>query len=148
MRGDLVELSAASRTAKAHKFSVRQRQSGLAEIQRTLNEVRGNLVTAADGLSTAAQRRAIQQEINASLDAIDQIASRVDGISDSKPLDRLRDGGDANVVDGNIELAANIVDGKLKSLSFSRAAEAAYENTEETFCKAARGQNRNLYSDT
>ena len=133
LRGDLIELRAQSRAASSNRFVVRQRESALGQIQKTLTNVRGNLVTVADGLNSSAQSRAIQQEIDTSLDAIDQIAARVEGVSDSTPLRELREGGSANVIDGDIQAASELVDNKLSELSRSRAAAGAYERTEEIF---------------
>jgi len=85
-------------------------------------------------LNSDSQNRAIQQEINASLDAIDRIANDVPGVSDSAPLAELREGGTANVVDGDISAATEWVEEKLASLSSSRAAISAYERAQlDTF---------------
>jgi len=133
LRGDIIDLRAESRAVSRNRFRVRHQESALSEIQRTLSSVRGNLVTAADGLNSAAQTRAIQQQIDASLDAIDLIAGRVEGVNDSSPLSELREGGTASVIDGDIAVATELVDGKLIHLSRSRAAAGAYERTEEIF---------------
>lgn len=95
LRGDLVELRAEHKVANASKFRVRQRESALGQVQNVLNDVRGNLVTAADGLNSDAQKYALQLEIDASLDAIDQIASTVEGVANSADLSALRQGGSA-----------------------------------------------------
>ncbi len=134
LHGDLVELHAESRASDAERLDIRQQQSALTQVQRTLNDVRGNLVAAADGFNSPAQNRAIQQEIDASLDAIDQIAGRVQGVSDSDALSELRQGGNANVVDGDVAAATELVDSKLSNLSRSRTAIGAYERTQlDTF---------------
>lgn len=133
LRGDLVELRAEHKTANASKFRVRQRESALGQVQNVLNDVRGNLVTAADGLNSDAQKFALQLEIDASLDAIDQIASTVEGVANSADLSALRQGGSANVVDGDVATATELVDQKLQSLSSARAAIGAYERTQDAF---------------
>ncbi len=133
LRGDLVELQAESKVASRSKFGVRQRESALSEIQNVLNSVRGNLVAAADGLNSDAQSRALQLEIDASLDAIDRIADRVEGVGSSASLNDLRQGGSANVLDGDVAAAAELVDAKLSDISSARAAIGAYERTQDVF---------------
>lgn len=133
LRGDLVELRAQSKVATSSRFAVRQRESALSEIQNTLNNVRGNLVAAADGLNSPTQSKAIQLEIDASLDAIDLISSQVEGVADSAALRELREGGASNVIDGDVAAAAALVDSKLSSISTARAAAGAYERTEDVF---------------
>lgn len=131
LRGDLVELRAQSKVASAGKFRVRQQQSALGEIQSVLNNVRGNLVSAADGLNSEAQTRALQLEIDASLDAIDQIANYAEGVDGSASLSDLREGGKANVVDGDISAATELIDAKISAISTARAASGAYERTND-----------------
>lgn len=133
LRGDLVELHAESKVASASRFRVRQRESALSQIQNVLNDVRGNLVTAADGLNSEAQSRALQIEIDASLDAIDQIASNVEGVDGSASLNELREGRSANVIDGDVASATTLVDGKLSAISSARASIGAYERTQDAF---------------
>ncbi len=132
LQGDLVELRAQSRVADAERSQLHRRESALSGIQRVLTEVRGSLVSAADGFNSDSQNsdsqnKAIQQEINASLDAIDRIANDVSGVSDSTPLAELREGGTANVVDGDVAAATALVEEKLSSLSNAQAAIGAYE---------------------
>lgn len=127
LRGDLVVMEAESRVSYAQRFKVHQRQSALGEIQNVLNSVRGSLVSAADGSNSKAQSQAIQTEINAALDAIDLIAEGVEGVAGSSALSALREGGGADVLNGDISAAAELVDAKLSSLSRARAAEGAYE---------------------
>lgn len=133
LKGDIIDLQAESRAAKTNRFRVRQRESALSEIQRTLNRVRGKLVSAADSFNTPAQQSAIQSEIDASLDAVDLVASRVEGVRDSSDLKELRAGGTANVIDGNIAAAADLVEGKLEAISSSRAAAGAYLKNDDIF---------------
>ncbi len=127
LQGDLVELRAQSRVADAERQQLHRRESALSGIQRILTEVRGSLVAAADGFNSDSQNKAIQQEINASLDAIDRIANDATGVSDSAPLVELREGGTANVVDGDIGAATELIEKKLASLGSARAAIGAYE---------------------
>ncbi|MCC9606718.1 hypothetical protein LOC68_16455 [Blastopirellula sp. JC732] len=46
---------------------------GLAEVSRLTNEIRGNLITAANSTTTDAERAALQLEIDGAIDAIDQV---------------------------------------------------------------------------
>lgn len=134
LRGDLVELRAESRSSQAERSNLHQTQSKLAAIQGIATDIRGKLVTAGDGLITASQRQAIQQEIDASLDAIDRVADGSSRVSDPGSLGALRTGRVANVVDGDIEFAATLVESKTSSLNRTRAALAAYERTQlDTF---------------
>jgi flagellin len=127
LRGDLVELRAESKVADAQRLRSHQKESALSHIQKVLTHLRGSLGTAADGQNTPTQSRAIQQEIDASLDAIDQIAGRVDGVAGSEALSALREGGEFNVIDGDVAAATELLEEKLSSLSNARAAIGAYE---------------------
>ncbi len=129
LRGDLIDLRSESRTESGNRLESRQRESALSHIQTVLTSVRGLLVTAADGTLTAEQRTSLQQEIDASLDAIDLIATNTTGVAGSTALAELREGGSANVIDGDVAAAALLVDGKLSALSSQRAAIGAYERT-------------------
>lgn len=140
LRGDLVELRAQAKVSSASKFQVRQRESSLSQIQTVLTDVRGSLVTAADGLNSDAQSQAIQLEIDASLDAIDQIADDIEGVAGSAALSALRAGGAANVVDGDVAAAAELVDAKLSDISTARAAAGAYERTQEALDRVREDQ--------
>jgi len=124
LRGDIVVLSAESRAAESQRFNVRQEQSQLGNVQQLLNEVRGQLVGAADGTLSPQQRKNIQQGIDASLDAIDRILGPKNV---RHALNELRSGGKANVVDGDIEAAAQLVESELRSVGQARVAAAAYE---------------------
>ncbi|MEQ8837532.1 MAG: flagellin, partial [Lacipirellulaceae bacterium] len=82
-----------------------------------------------------------QQEIDASLDAFDRVASGSDRVGNSGSLGELRTGGSANVVDGDIEFAATLVESKTSSLNRTRAAIAAYERTQlDTFDRIRENQ--------
>ena len=133
LRGDLVELQAESRAASGNRLQSRQRESALSQIQNQLNRVRGNVVAAADGFNSPEQSRALQQEIDASLDAIDRISAGVEGVANSATLESLRENGSANVLDGDLAEAAELVDQQLESINQSRAAIGAYQRAEEAF---------------
>ncbi len=133
LRGDIVDLHAQSRAAAGGRFEVRIRESALSEVQATLHGIRGNLVSAASPLNSATESRALQQEIDASLDAIGQIADRVEGVADSTSLKELRETGSANVINGDISAATELVEGQLGGLSHSRAAAGAYQKTQTLF---------------
>jgi len=127
LRGDIVVLEAEQKAEKSERFQVRQRESALSNIQNVLTSVRGSLVSAADGSLPASAKRAMQQEIDASLDAIDLIATRTEGVADSENLSALREGNSANVVNGDVAKATQLVEGQLGSISGQRAAIGAYE---------------------
>ncbi|MEM8946359.1 MAG: flagellin [Planctomycetota bacterium] len=133
LRGDILVLEAESRAAATDRFTVRQRDSALGQVQSTLNGVRGNLVSAADGLNSDSQLEALQLEIDASLDAIDLIAEQTEGVNDSSALRELRRSGDANVVDGDVVAAQQLVDGQIQAVNLERAQNAADERVEDVF---------------
>jgi len=124
LRGDIVVLSAKSRAAESERFKVRQEQSQLGNVQQLLNEVRGKIVGAADGTLSSQQRKSIQQDIDASLDAIDQILGPKNS---NHSLNELRSGGKANLIDGDIEDAAELVKSELQRVGRARIAAATYE---------------------
>lgn len=130
IRGDLLELSAESLATEYERFQLRRRDSALSQISSILGDVRGNLVSAADGFNSPEQTAALQLEIDASLDAIDRIADNTDGVADSTDLIELRSGGDANVVDGDVAAAAELVGAKISDITSARAAIGAYERGE------------------
>ncbi|MGI9428145.1 MAG: flagellin [Bythopirellula sp.] len=133
LRGNLVELLGESRAASGDRLQSRQQESALSQIQSVLNNVRGNLVAAADGFNSPEQSRALQQEIDASLDAIDRVSEGVDGVASSGTLEALRQNGSANVLDGDVAAAVDLVEEKLQSINQSRAAIGAYQRTEAAF---------------
>lgn len=133
LRGDLIDLQAESRAASATRFRIQQQQSAQSQIQNVLNDLRGSLVSAADGFNSPAQSEAIQIEVGASLDAIDLIANRVKGVQGSASLAELREGGDADVINGDVAQVANLVEQSITNVNSARAAAAAYQRTQDTF---------------
>ena len=127
LRGELFVLRSGSRAESGKRLQIRQRESSLSHVQTVLTSVRGTLVSAADGTLTSQEKTAVQQEIDAALDAIDLIATNATGVADSTALAELREGGSSNVVDGDVAAAALLVDGKLNALSRQRAATGAYD---------------------
>ena len=128
--GDIVVLEAEQKAVNSERFQIHQRESALSNIQNVLTSVRGTLVSAADGTLPASAKRAMQQEIDASLDAIDLIAARTEGVADSENLSALREGNSANVVNGDVAMATQLVEGQLRSIGGQRAAIVAYEKYE------------------
>ncbi|QDU58861.1 flagellin [Aeoliella mucimassa] len=130
IRGDIVELNGQSRASSYERSQLHIRESAITQVQGVLNEVRGVLVSAADGFNSPSQLTAYQQQIDASLDAIDQIANGTTGVSNSAALYELRSGGAANVVDGDMEAALALVEDKQSAIVNARAAIGAYERAE------------------
>jgi flagellin len=97
-------------------------QSGLANIQSVLIELRGRLVSAADGTITADERAALAAEIDNAAEAVNRIA-KLTGATDA--------------IDFNIEKsplsadsnAAQVVDDKSRGVANQRTALAAHERT-------------------
>jgi flagellin len=133
LRGELVDLQAESRAVGGNRLQSRQQESALSQIQNVLNHVRGNLVAAADGFNSPEQSRALQLEIDASLDAIDRVSEGVEGVANSEALESLRQNGTASVLNGDVAAAADVVEQKLQSINQSRAAIGAYQRTEDAF---------------
>lgn len=70
---DLAALDAASRASERNRSFVHVADSALAQAGELLNELEGNLVTAADGSLSPAERDAVQVEIDAAIDALDRL---------------------------------------------------------------------------
>jgi flagellin len=109
------------------------RQSGLANIQDALTDLRGRLVSVADGSLTADERTALENEINEASKAVNRIA-RMTGNTAAINLS-VEDTGLATNPD-----ATQIVDDQSQSIANQRVALAADERTHlDTF--------QNLYQD-
>ena len=97
-------------------------QSGLANIQSVLIELRGRLVSAADGTISADERAALAAEIDNAAEAVNRIA-KLTGTTDA--------------IDFNVEKsplsadpnAAQVVDDKSRGVADQRTALAAHERT-------------------
>ncbi len=90
IRGELIDLHSADKIDASRRIQISFQESALSNIQGVLIDVRGELVTAADGALNTRQRKDIQNGIDSSLDAIDLIAGRVEGVAGSEKLEPLR----------------------------------------------------------
>lgn len=133
IRGEIIDLQAQSRAASYDRYNYRQRQTASTQIANSLNEARGSIVSAADGANSGSQANAIQQEVDSTIDAINQIANGVDGLEAPDSLQALREGGSANLVNGDLNEAAELIEAELSELTQSRAQEAAIEKNEDVF---------------
>jgi flagellin len=162
LRSEIVSLEKASEAADRTRALVQTADSGLDQAARLLNEIRGNVVTAASGTTSAEQRAALQIEVDAALDALDRIGGStsifgrdvlqggelrvlvggnpaalatlelpvVDSAAlgdEDGSLAELRSGGTANLVDGDLSRAAELLDGAQSQLLESRARLGAFE---------------------
>jgi flagellin len=133
LRKELNDLKLKLKGISGQRAQSHIRQSGLANIQDTLTDLRGRLVSAADGSLTADQRSALENEINEASKAVNRIA-RMTGNTDAINLS-VEDAGLATNPD-----AAQIVDDQSHSITSQRVALAAHERTHlDTF--------QNLYQD-
>jgi flagellin-like hook-associated protein FlgL len=75
LQAELTALEQADRNAARAAGAVRVADSGLSQVSRLLNEVRGNVLEAAGGLLSSDEAAANQIEIDAALEAINRIGS-------------------------------------------------------------------------
>jgi flagellin len=133
LRKELNDLKLKLKGISGERAQSHIKQSGLANIQDALTDLRGRLVSVADGSLTADERTALENEINEASKAVNRIA-RMTGNTDAINL---------NVEE--VELATNpdatqIVDGMSQGIAGQRVALATEERTQlDTF--------RNLYED-
>jgi flagellin len=97
-------------------------QSGLANIQSVLIELRGRLVSAADGTITADERAALAAEIDNAAEAVNRIA-KLTGATDAIDFNVAKSPLSANPD------AAQLVDDKSRGVANQRVALAAHERT-------------------
>ncbi|MBP86744.1 MAG: hypothetical protein CMJ64_08515 [Planctomycetaceae bacterium] len=95
LKRELTATDAASRSAERNRSFVHVADSGLAQAGDLLNELEGNLVTAANEALSPAERDAIQIEIDAAVDALDRI-----GVSTHFASERVFDGQSREVLVG------------------------------------------------
>ena len=126
LQGDLVEIDAQIKTTSARQRQLSVEQSGRQTASNTLIELRGLLVQAASGATTDEERAAIQLEIDASLDALDTLGATT-GYEASDTLNSLRSGGDASVIDGDVEAAIELVQAEQSAVNLASAEAGAYE---------------------
>lgn len=92
---ELTALEEASAATERTRALVQVADSGLGQASDLLNQIEGNLVAAANGAFSPAERAAIQIEIDAAIDAIDRI-----GISTTFAGERIFTGESAEVLAG------------------------------------------------
>jgi flagellin len=97
-------------------------QSGLANIQSVLIELRGRLVSAADGTITADERAALAAEIDNAAEAVNRIA-KLTGATDAIDFNVAKSPLSANPD------AAQLVDDKSRGVAGQQVALAAHERT-------------------
>lgn len=122
LRKELTDLKGKLRAITGERQQSHTRQSGLAEIQSALTDLRARLVTAADGLLTADQRAALAAEIDNAAEAINRIASFT-GNGEALHFTPA-----APSLSVNPDAAA-LVEGKSESVTSQRVSLAAYERS-------------------
>ena len=126
LESDLVEIDAQIRVTSALERRSAIQQSGRQAATDTLNELRGLYVQAAGGLSTDEETAALQQQIDASLDALDNLEATT-GVSVSADLDALRSGGEQSLENGEAAEGAELIEAELSRINLASAATGAYQ---------------------
>lgn len=126
LRGDLVDLNAQMRVNSALQLQTNIRQMGRQIASDVLIEVRGLIVEASNLSSSDEQRQAIQQQIDASLDALDLLGS-TSGFALPAELESLRSSGSNNIVDGQAAEAFKVLEEQLSTIHRASAAAGAYQ---------------------
>lgn len=126
-RTELTDLKAEEKAANSRRFQVHQQQAALTNIHHTLYDVKGNVVSAADGNLSTQQKTALQQQVDASINAIDRIARTTRGLPDVTKLEELQSGQEANLVDGDLAQADAAVNSAVTAVASKRAALGAEE---------------------
>ena len=126
LRGDLIEIGAQTQVINAQRRQSNIQQSGRQIASDVLQDVRGLLVQAGNGTNTTQELEAIQVQVDSSLDGLDFIGS-VTGFALPESLNALREGGSANVVDGDVAEGVELLDEQLSTVNLASAAAGAYE---------------------
>ena len=126
LRSDLVQFSAQTRANNAERSQINIQQSGRQIASDVLIRVRGLVVEAADGSTSTEQKQAIQSEIDASLDSLRTLGA-ISGFDIPAELEVLRQGGSANVVNGDAAAATAVLDEQLSTIHQASAAAGAYQ---------------------
>ncbi len=121
LRGELTDKKAQLKTSRLDQLSLRQHESRLSVVQRSLNDLRGAALESAGSLADELQRQALQQSANATIESLDRFAPR----ESPRGLYSLAEGGDANLIDGDATLAEQIIDDANESMLQGRAGLAA-----------------------
>jgi len=82
-------------------------------------------LSASSGTNSAEELVAIQGQIDSSLDALDFLGS-ITGFALPASLDALREGGSANVVNGDAAAGAELLEKQINSIALASAAAGAY----------------------
>ena len=126
LRGDLIEISAQSRSRTTERGQLRVQQSGRQIASDVLQDLRGLAMQASGGTSSPEEQQAVQLQIDASLDGLD-LLGQATGFSLPASLSELRSGGSANVADGNVDEAIAILEEQIATVNLASAAAGAYE---------------------
>lgn len=133
LRRDLADLRQKLGDISAERADSHTRQSGLAQIQDVLTDIRGRIVSAADGSLTADQRAAFEAEVDAAVEAVNRIA----GLTGNKDSIDFSAGGISLSASSD---AAEFIDNQSHSVATERATLGADEHASlDTF--------ENLYQD-
>lgn len=126
---------------------------GLSVVGDLVQELKSSILLAANtGGSSEAERRAHQINADSIVDTLTHMANThvfngeliLQGYIGNGPLSGLRSGGAQNLVSGDLEAAEQTVDAFLSSLSDTRAAAGARQNTLRAENNALATQNENL----
>lgn len=126
LRSDLVDVKARSRVNNALRGQNRIKQGGLRAKTDVLQELRGLAVQASGNANSREEKNAIQLQVDSSLDALELIAS-ASGTALPTALTNLRSGGSANLADGDVAEAVEVIDQELSSNTAARMAAGVYE---------------------
>ena len=126
LRGDLIEISADSRSRSTERGQLHIQQSGRQIASNALSELRGLAVQSNGSTYSTEEQRAIQLQIDASLDGLD-LLGQATAFALPAELSELRSGGSANVGDGNVAEAIELIDEQLTTVNLASAAAGAYE---------------------
>ncbi len=110
LRTDLTVLKGKVKSLRTQGHKLELKQSGLSQVHSLVHVVRGSVVSASGDTISRQGKVALQQEVEAVLDAMDLISAYSEGVPDSTALRDLRSDGSANLVDGDIAKAASQVD--------------------------------------
>ncbi len=126
LRGDLIDINARLRVNSALRGQNRIQQGGLRPASEVLHELRGLVHQASGNINSRAEQNAIQSQVDSSLDALHLVAS-ASGTSLPPALAQLRTGGSANIADGNVAEAVEVLDQALSDNLAARVAAGVYE---------------------
>ena len=126
LQGDIVEIGAHLRVNGSYQRQTNIQQSGRQSASGVLQQLRGLLVQANNGVNSEEELAAIQVEIDASLDALDTLGETT-GFEMDASLEALRSGGSANVIDGDPGEAVELVEQQISAMALASAESGAYQ---------------------